>query len=1064
MEPKPVRYTLGIDLGVGSVGWAVVELDDDGRPSALLRAGVRIFAPGVEPAVNLAVGDAIARGLDRSRAVARRQARLQRRLTRRRAARRRDVFILLAQAGLLPGFGSGAYAAPVTRHEILQNLDRELLAANRGRGTAVATAHLLPYFLRARAISEPLQPFELGRALYHLAQRRGFKSSRKGPRAQGDEDLGKVKQGISQLAAEMSAAGAPTLGAYLSGLDPRRDRVRRRFTERGMFEREFDRIWRAQQGHHPALTAQLRQRLERLLFDQRPIARQEHLVGWCDLEPAERRAPWASLAADRFRVLQKVNDLRIEAWPESRPLSGEQRRAILDRLADGDVTLPALKRVLGLNRGKALNLERSAKVLRGERVAPMMRLAFGAERWAGMGEDEKDRIVATWRDEDGPEALRRIATTEWGLSPEAAERLLEEPSQGYCALSAKAIKKLLPEMEAGASFKSAELKVYGTRAAVGAKGVDRLPPVLKSLSVIRNPAVHRSLTELRKVVNGLIREFGKPWSVRVELARDLKRTREGRARLHELMGERHSERRTAEARLREELGMAAPSRDDVDKLLLAEECGYQCPYTGRQFSLTDMFAGQVDIEHILPLSIYADDSFANKTLAWREVNEAKGQRTPYQAFAGSEYEAILARVARWPRRSREKLRRFSLKTSEEIAEFTSSHLNDTRYASRLARRYLMQLYGEPEIRRADGTHRDPVAATSGAVTATLRRHWQLEQILGGAEAHGKQRDDHRHHAVDALVIACTSQSTIQAMSVAAAEGLRRGEAGIRAARRVESPWRGFVDSVRPAILSAIVSHRPEHRLRGQLHADTIMSPPYRDGDKWFTVYRKPVNALSAKELGAGDEGGILDAAVRAAVQAKLAEHGWDGAAANLAAAQRKLVRSDPGSLPQVGGVPVWSVRLRKPAGAVVPIADGSRRRHAEPAAIHHVELFAAENAKGRTVWLSKVVTLLEAYDRRRAGEPVVSRSCPDRPGGEFLFSLMKDDTLELNVGGAREIVRVKKFGSNGQIWFVPVNNAQKDSDQKKTHAAWSLKPSTLAATAPRKVGITPGGEVRDARD
>ncbi|MFH0937844.1 MAG: type II CRISPR RNA-guided endonuclease Cas9 [Planctomycetota bacterium] len=203
-------YILGLDAGVGSIGWAMLNADS----KSILRTGVRVFEAGVE-------GD-IESGRDESRNLKRRQMRLQRRNLWRRARRLRKIFRLLQRATLLP---AGEIKTPQQRDELLKNLDRELLAL----ATHANHANLLPYHLRARALDHQLDPREFGRALYHLAQRRGFLSNRK-EAAKPDEKLGKVKQGIGEIWEGMKTKNARTLGEYFAGLDPQQRRIRQRWT------------------------------------------------------------------------------------------------------------------------------------------------------------------------------------------------------------------------------------------------------------------------------------------------------------------------------------------------------------------------------------------------------------------------------------------------------------------------------------------------------------------------------------------------------------------------------------------------------------------------------------------------------------------------------------------------------------------------------------------------------------------------------------------------------------------------------------------------------------------
>ena len=284
------RYVLGLDLGAGSVGWAAVGIKD-GKLREVLRAGARVFEAGME-------GD-IPSGRAESRNKNRRDARQMRRQTDRRRRRLANVFRILQEAGLLP---------PGDRATLLPDFDRTLYAkykevlACAGRPVE-ALAHVLPYWLRARALDEKLDAHELGRALYHLAQRRGFLSNRKAQKKK-EEDEGKVKSGITDLEKSIEQAGTRTLGEYFAGLDPQQARIRNRYTSRAMYESEFRAIWAAQKPHHPdLLTGELESRVHKAMFYQRPLKSAAGLVGRCELEDDQRRAPWALCAAQRFSMM-----------------------------------------------------------------------------------------------------------------------------------------------------------------------------------------------------------------------------------------------------------------------------------------------------------------------------------------------------------------------------------------------------------------------------------------------------------------------------------------------------------------------------------------------------------------------------------------------------------------------------------------------------------------------------------------------------------------------------------------------------------------------------------------
>lgn len=1070
------RYILGLDIGAASLGWAAVRLGVDGKPEGVLRAGVRIFDAGVE-------GD-LASGREESRAAARREKRLQRRQLRRRAARQRDLFRLLQRRGLLPAAPADLVGASARRHAVLNALDLRLrdglLAQAASPEEAQAIYRAMPYVLRRLALDRRLEPEELGRMLYHLIQRRGFHTNRKAGRGgkKQDEDLGKVKQGISELAGEIAAAGARTLGEYFSRLDPHQQRIRVRWTARRMFQDEFAAIWARQAPEHPSVcTPEFHETLERLLFFQRPIAAQRNLIGHCELEPACRRAPMWSWEAQQFRLLQRLNDLRVVSpgSAEARALGEDARQNLLAALErDGDLTWAKARKLGGLAKGETFNLERGAgKALPGNRTQAHMRAAFGP-RWDGISEEERQQIVADWAGATGEEQLAALGQRRWGLEAEAARAwAAKSPEPDYAALSRRAIRKLLPAMTAGTPFKTAERDAYGPRLS-GGEAKDRVPPVCRVLSEIRNPAVARALTETRKVVNAIVRELGKPHEVRLELARDLKKSRAEREQAQKRNEALGREREQAARAILAERGNANPgpedlkkvSREDKERYQLAAECGCVCPYTGRSISMTALFdQSQFDVEHIIPYSRCPDDSFLNKTLCYHEENrQYKKNQTPWEAYGAdpARWEAILARVRKFANGA--KLRRFELKTLEDLEGFSARQLADTRYAAKLAAKLLGELYGgrdvEDEHRVTSrcvedgaGAMRRAICASSGMVTASLRRAWGLEAILQALApgrqdgARGKPRGDHRHHAIDAIVVALSDAATVQAMSVTAAAG-DAWEGSVRAATRISAPWPDFVDSIRPHVEQMLVSHRPKHQLSGALHAETNYGP----GAGKLVRFRKPVAALKEKT----EIARIADAAVRAAVEQR------------AAAGPLKTCEKD-GSWPRLatrggGSVPIKKVRLQQNL-AVSAVGGPGRERFVAEDDNHHVAIFARLDAQGREKeWAGIVVSRLEAADRRRRKLPVVCRDYPEAEGWQFKFSLMGGDTVALTREGLERMYRLRAIAGNEQLFLLPLQDGRLLKQIQKTPDYWRPKVNTLRSLAARKVVVDLLGRAHPASD
>jgi CRISPR-associated endonuclease Csn1 len=1097
------KYVLGLDLGSASLGWAMIALDDAGQPTSLLHTGVRIFEPGVE-----GTSTDIQEGKDQSKAVDRRTARLHRRQLRRRAARQRELFHTLQEAGLLPVGESGAKATQLERQAILDELDKAFVkkftSSFVGVADAAPFAQMPLYHLRKRALDHPLEPFELGRVLFHLIQRRGFKSNRKETKksAKENEDQGAVKADIHSLELEMQVAGARTLGEYLAGLNPHNPtndpklRVRRRWTARWMFEKEFALIWEAQSVHQPSLlTSELRDRIAQLLFFQRPIAAQKHLIGTCELErgddthPPQRRAPWASMAAQRFRILQKVNDLKV-IHPDSdlaTPLSPEDRMKLYHFLdTEGTQTFAKIRKHLGIAGGCFFNFEKSDrnkdgdKTLLGNRTQHSMLKIFG-RFWYEFTEGKQNQIIENWRNSESDEAMMQEAIQHLGLTVEEAKILVnEKAASDYCALSLKAINRLIPLMMEGISFKTAETMIYGDRFS-GLTVHETVPEMRKVLPTLRNPAVERALTELRKVVNALVREHGKPHEIRIELARELKKPRGERVKETDKIRKREKERSAVAKKILEQFNISNPGRALIEKALLYEECGGICPYTGLSIRYSSLVNdSEFDIEHIIPRSRFPDNSFQNKTLCHQSMNQLKGGKTPYEMYKGSpeEYEKLLDRVRAWPIKNRGKLDRFrvgepGVKEDNTLEGFSERQLNDTRYTSVSAAKLLATLYGGRERINPDGTKEQAVYATSGSITAALRNTWGLEEILRElvppqpGDTRGKPRIDHRHHAIDAITIAATRPAVIAAMARGSARALDP-----RTRPKIEQPWKDFIPSIRPHIEQLLVSHRPEHKLSGELHDETNYGRPYQQNQKTLVHVRKRVAGLSPKDIV-----NIVDAEVRRAVEQKAVELGGDLTACELKNDWPVLATRNNGT------IPIKKVRLKKVLD-VTPVGNETRRRYVAESSNHHIAVYSQIDATGKEKrWDGVIVSLLEAYQRiseakhseaykkHRRSIPIIQRSIPGAEDLQFRFSLMGGDTVELhrNCNHANEvckpdIYRVRTIAANGQLSLVKITDARMKKDIQAAKEWWSPTADTLRKLGCRKVVIDLQGRRRYAND
>lgn len=1073
---------LGLDLGAQSLGWILLSADEKGEPTGIIDAGSRVFEAGINIQLS---GEKASKNLER------RSARGRRRLLDRTSRRLTKLLHALQRGNLLPeGDLHGHLAKGQSPLADLFLNDTELD----------------PYQLRTHGLTEKLDLHAFGRALYHLAQRRGFLSNaklgeeeiekeedkKKSKKAEKDsDDLGVVKRETAALEKEWrEEKGFPTWGAFLASLDPHERRRRGLRTLRRWYREEFDALWEAQKKHHPqALSDELYRDIADCIFFQRPLQSPHRYIGPCLLESkplwverkkaghtvkariqaGPKRAPMADLLAQEARFLQTVNDLRIidKTTRLESDLTPEQRELLIKELdLHRKMTFPAIRTLLKLKKVE-FNFEKGKrKDIPGNRTSADMRRVFG-ERWDAFSREEKDQAIEDARTIHDMAALKKRGIKHWKLDEAQATAFSRfAPEQGYHSLSRQALRKVLPALRAGQNLHDAIEAAYPNREQDAP--VDLLPPA----DDVRSPIVQRAIAELRKVVNAIIREHGKPGKIRLELARDLKKTQKQRDEIASNNRKREKQRDTARKAIIQEIGHQHVTNHQVQKFLLWEECGGICPYTGNAISMSNLFgeAPEFDIEHIIPFSRSLDNSFLNKTLCHVDYNrKVKGNKTPWETVgraadqgdpeAIQKWNDILDRVRRFrgdQGACQAKMLRFRMKdipedTGEVLEGFSNRALNDTQYASRLAREYLSQLYGGK---------RQFVQVAGGQVTAYLRRAWQLSSILDGDGE--KTRNDHRHHVIDAFCLACSTPAMVKNLHSAAARGVSLYKPG--AFLEMAEPWPSFDRQLRQIIGDLIVSHRVSRKVSGALHKEshygkiTVPDPKKKQKATERTVLRKPLSALSVKNLE-----NIVDGEVRRVVQAHVknlkAETGQDDKKVMALLGEEANLPGLPG--PDGRIIPIRKVRIfvdDKPR----KIGQGDRERLINPGNNHHLAVYETKDKKGNPTWKTEVVSLLDAAERKKNNQPIVARK--DADGNPLLFSLVIGDTVEIDWEGERILCCVQSISPN-DYELRRLNDARLARDIKATGERIRIKSVTrLYAIKMRKKQVFPLGKVRNAHD
>ncbi len=1043
--------TLGLDIGSNSVGWALID-EANGK---LLGIGVRVFPEGV---------DRDTTGAEHPKNEQRRIVRGHRRQIARRARRKAAVRKALIDVGWWTG------------------------------ESVEALASTDPYELRSRGLDQALTLPEFGRVLLHLSQRRGFLSNRKADRGRAKENSETLLE-ISALKASIEESGARTLGEYLHRLrlaagTPNAIQIRNKHTLRQMFEDEFEAIWTAQERFHPELRDEARaltygrqgrqayprepQPLKRrregntilqeygfhgLLFFQRSLYWPKSVVGRCELEPREKRCERADRLAQRFRLLNEVNNLRvIPQKGEPRPITGEERLTVLKYLSQTkEATFDQIRKQLGLLDGDGFNLEAgSRRKLDGVQIDAALahKDLFGKEWWK-RSNAERTEIVRVLIDDEEPEVLRK-AVESWGCTPEQAAAISDKDLsgvvRGYSSYSRLAISKLLPHLEAGLPLMTRD----GTPSALGAAGYLRpdqqtikkgrelpLPP-----EKITNPLVRQALFEVRKVVNAVIREWGMPAAIHIELAREVQGSPERRRQASQKMRDRERDRTIAAESIRD-LGFK-PSRDAIDRVLLWKEQGELCFYSGRPISPQQLLGGEVEIDHVLPFSRSLDNSLMNKVVAFRDQNRLKGDRTVWEwvgEMDPEKFDAILQRARNLPYEIRNRKLLKLQQKNVEISEFLNRQLTDTAYITTQVLDLLHHL---------DGVDVVPV---KGQLTYELRHMWGLDTVLRDDQLKLKNREDHRHHAVDALVIALTDRSRLQQLA-----GVRYSD------QQLSPPWSNFREIVEEAIDGIKVSHKSVRDLAGALHEETIYGPtskparatgevrPHAQGwieDDGVFVLRKRLEDLTLAMVE-----NIRDPQVRELIAERLAQFGLkpggkekipkDAWREPLFMVRKNGNRKDNAS-------PIKKVRIVRKEGTIQPIRGGTA--WVKPGNTHHIELYElAESTATKPKRVLNAVSMMAASQRKKVGLPLISRLHPDNAKARFLFSLSWGELVWGTFRGREGLYKyVKSQSLTQQMFFVLHTDARKDRDRDLV----SAYPNTLDAV---KVLVDPIGRIRDAND
>jgi CRISPR-associated endonuclease Csn1 len=1009
-----MERVLGLDLGVASIGWGLVDINEDQEHlSKIVDGGSRIFQGNNKRAEA---------GSTTSANEERRNKRSARRNRERTKRRKRKLLHIMRRKGLAPA---------------KSNFDQWV--------------KINPYEVRAKGLEHKLSLEELGRAFYHINQRRGFESNRKTPLEEGESV---VRADIAELDKEIKKSGSRTLGEYLfeqskgnqSSDASNHTRLRGRYTSRSQYKEEFNMLWKVQKQFHPdVLTKKYKGKVYDAIFYQRPVSSQAQFIGNCELENDKKRIARGHRLYQEFRIWKNINNLI--AWDETGeelPIPKEQREALYEELRKRThLTFNQLKRKLGWNSNAEFNLESALDKMPGHRTNAKLadEKAIG-DRWYDLDEEIQDHIIDVLLHVEKEDIITQLATQKWGCTDEQADYLKRlELEPGYGRFSHKAINKLLPHLRKGVSESEAIKKLYEGFFEQNHENLSELPLP----DEIRNPVVYHAMVELRKVVNAIIRKYGMPDKIRVELARELKsgsRRREEIQKKQKRLKKLNDE--ANEALKKAPFNIQHPTYNDRLWYKLWLECEKTCPYSGESIPASRQAMSVYEIEHILPFSRSIDNSYMNKTLCKTELNNRKGNQTPKEAFGSDEehWDAILQRIRVLPR---PKSQRF-LEEDIQLDTFVQRQLNDTQYISALTREFLEKLDTNVEV-------------VKGVSTSIFRRSWGLNRILNEEGLNVKNRDDHRHHTIDAFVVANTTPRMMRRLANTHERDRRHNRFP------VGQPWPTFYDQLEEHINEIIVSHRVHRAIRGALHEDSFYGPTNKKSSKkdheWL-VMRKDVHELTKKELGwkaktqsfSDDEKvKIRDPRIREIVRNKVREKMDQGLSFDKSV--EALSEDYPKIKSEKAHTPIKRVRLihLKPLVNFQALQENQEEEHfyAKYGNNHHIAIYETKDGKQEYM----VVPMYEAARRVRAGDDLVLRDHPE--GHKFLFSLSQDEMIKYDEDG--KYYRVQQLPTSGQVRLRRHDVAD---DRLSNKEGRILKQGSQLKA--QKVVIDPIGQIREAND
>lgn len=1002
-----MAYSIGLDCGITSVGWAVMELDENEEPKRIIKLGSRIFTAAENPKDGSPL------------AAPRREARGSRRRLRRHRHRLERIRRMIVNENILS-------------QEELDHLYDEPVSDI--------------YELRTRALDNPVTDKEFTRILINLAQRRGFRSNRKADK--DSDESGKLLTAVNANRELMTEHDYRTVGEMMFK-DEKFSQYKRNKSEnysntvsRAMIEQEAKSIFESQRKLKKGFASDKIENeyldilLSQRAFDEGPGGDSiyggnqiEKMIGKCTFFPDEKRAAKATYSFQLFTLLQNINHIKINQNGSVRTLTDAERKTIRDlAFTTESLDYSKLRKKLGLSESDffaSLNygdnefedIEKKSK-FQYMKAYHKMRLAF-------------DKLNKGYITNVSPEKLNAIgyaltafktddkileALKDKGLTKEETDAVLTMPSFAkFGHISVKACDMIIPYLEKGLTYdKACEQAGFAFRAHEGNERSKYLPADKEYFEDITNPVVKRAVSQTIKVINAIIREQKiSPVYINIELAREMSKTFEERNKDTKSNEENRARNEKFKQEIIDNFHVSEPTGMDIVKLKLwHEQCEGISPYSVKQIEYDRLFeVGYVDIDHIVPYSISFDDSYKNKILVFSSENREKGNRLPLQYLSESDGEKMTVWVENniHDLRKRQKLLKKTV-TEDEINEFKERNLNDTKYLCKFLLNFIKDnLEFAPSVR----DKKKRVTAVNGAVTAYMRKRWGITKI---------REDGDLHHAADAAVIACVRDGMINRISryskyhecayVKSENGDYavnkqtgevidhfpypypdfRNELDIRlfdnpehmhnALRKLKNYSDIDIENIKPCF----VSRMPTHKVTGAAHLETVRSPKELD-DGW-AVTKTPLTSLKLKDgeiadyYNPGSDRLLYDALVK-----RLAE--FDG---NGAKAFKNYEMHKPRADGSEGPV-VKKVKTRKKTSMNVSVYGGNGI--ADNDSMVRIDIFYVEGDGYYFVPVYVADTMKKELPNKASVQGKAYSDWKDMSDDNFLFSVYPNDLIRV---------------------------------------------------------------------